>query len=122
MNIALWIAQILLALAFGMAGTLKLTQPKPKLATNMGWVDDFSDSQVKLIGLAELLGAVGLILPWALNIMPTLTPVAAVGLMITMMGAAYTHSRRGETSNIIPNLVLFALAAFVAWGRFTGAV
>jgi uncharacterized membrane protein YphA (DoxX/SURF4 family) len=121
-NTALWIAQILLALAFGAAGFMKLTQPK-SVAYERGlkWVEDFSQGQINLIGLAEVLGAIGLILPWALNVLPVLTPVAAVGLMIVMLGAAYTHLRRGETPMIAINAVLFALALFVAWGRFTGA-
>lgn len=122
MNTALWIVQILLALAFGAAGFMKLAQPK-SVAYERGlkWVEDFSDGQLKLIGLVEVLGAVGLILPWALSVLPVLTPIAAAGLAITMLGAAYTHLRRGENPMILVNLVLLALAAFVAWGRFTGA-
>lgn len=122
MNTALWIAQILAALAFGGAGFMKLTRPKSALyESGLKWVEDFSDAQVKLIGLLELLGAAGLILPWALNILPILTPVAAVGLVVIMLGAAYTHLRRGENPIIAVNAVLLALALFVAWGRFTGA-
>ena len=121
-NTALWIAQILLALAFLATGFLKLMQPK-SVAYERGlkWVEDFSQGQINLIGVVEILGAIGLILPWALNVLPVLTPVAAVGLAVTMLGAAYIHLRRGEMPLIIVNLVLFALAAFVAWGRFTGA-
>jgi uncharacterized membrane protein YphA (DoxX/SURF4 family) len=122
-NTALWIAQILLALAFIATGLLKLTQPKAvAYERGLKWVEDFSQSQINLIGILEILGAIGLILPWALNVLPVLTPVAAVGLMIVMLGAAYTHLRRGENAMIAANVVLFALALFVAWGRFTGAV
>lgn len=118
MNTVLWIIAGLLAAAFAGAGLMKLTQPKAKLADSMGWVNDFSDGQVKLIGVAEVLGAIGLILPAALDIVSILTPLAATGLVLLMLGAAATHARRGETSNIIVNVVLGALAAFVAVMRF----
>lgn len=118
MNIAIWIVQALLALAFLAAGLMKLTQPKEKLATNMAWVNDFSLSNIRLIGLLELLGALGLVLPQLTGILPWLTPVAAVGLVLTMIGAAITHARRKETSQIGVNVVLLALAALVAVVRF----
>jgi uncharacterized membrane protein YphA (DoxX/SURF4 family) len=117
MNIALWIVQGLLAVAFLMAGGMKLTQPKEKLATNMGWVEDFSQNTVRVIGLLEVLGAIGLILPMALSILPVLTGIAAVGLVLTMIGAAITHIRRGEMPMLVPPAVLGLLAAFVAVGR-----
>ncbi|MBK8900928.1 MAG: DoxX family protein [Anaerolineaceae bacterium] len=117
MNIALWIVQGILAAAFLMAGGMKLTQPKEKLAGNMGWVEDFSQNTVRLIGGLEVLGAIGLILPLALGILPVLTGAAALGLVLTMIGAALTHIRRRETSMLVPNLILGGLAAFVVVGR-----
>lgn len=118
MNTILWVVQILLALLFAAAGFGKLTMPKEKLTARMGWAEDFSPNTLKAIGLAEVLGAVGLILPALTGILPWLTPLAAVGLMLVMIGAAYTHFRRGEYPSIIGNLVLLASAAFVAYGRF----
>jgi uncharacterized membrane protein YphA (DoxX/SURF4 family) len=118
MNIALWVVQALLALAFGMTGLMKLTQSREKLAAQMGWVNDFAPTTVKLIGALELLGAIGLILPLLSGILPWLTPLAAVGLVLTMLGAMATHLRRGENQMLLPNLVLLLLAAFVAYGRF----
>jgi len=119
MNITLWIIAGLLAAAFLAAGAMKLAQPKAKLAeSGMAWTEDFSDSQVKLIGLVEVLGAIGLILPAALDIAPILTPLAAAGLALTMLGATVVHARRGEKSSIPVTLVLAALAAFVAVMRF----
>ncbi len=118
MNIALWIVQALLALAFGMAGIMKLTQPKEKLVGQMAWVEDFTPTIVKLIGTLELLGAIGLILPLLTGILPWLTPLAAVGLVLTMLGAMATHVRRREYQMLVVNLVLLLLAAFVAYGRF----
>ena len=119
MNVAIWIVQILLALAFGAAGFMKITQPHEKLMTNLKWVEDFAPNTVKIIGAVEVLAAVGLILPWLTGILPILTPLAAVGLVLDMVGAIITHTRRGEVvPYTIINLVLLLLAAFVAYGRF----
>jgi len=118
MNVAIWVVQVLVGLAFITAGSLKLTQPRKKLQQNMPYLDDFSDSQTKGIGAVELLGGFGVILPAWTGIAPILTPIAAVGLMIVMVLAALTHVRRKEYSSIGINTVLFLLAAIVAWGRF----
>ena len=118
MNVALWIIQIVLAAAFLIAGTTKVLTPKEKLRERMAWVDDFSQTSVRLIGTAEILGALGLILPAATGIAPILTPIAAVGLIIIMIGAAITHVRRKEPAIVPANIVLLVLAAIVAWGRF----
>src|SRR5689334_18286866 len=118
MNIAIWIVQILLALAFLAAGILKFIQPREKLAERMGWVNDFSPSIIKAIGIIEILGAVGLVLPALTHILPILTPLAAGGLVLDMLGAAATHLRRKEYPMIVGNFVLLALAAFVLYGRF----
>ncbi|MBB5779095.1 DoxX family protein [Nonomuraea jabiensis] len=119
MNVALWIIAGLLALAFLGAGLMKLSQPKEKLAASgLAWTEDFSAGAVKGIGALELLAAIGLVLPAALGIVPALTPLAAAGLVIVMIGAAVTHARRKEYQGIVINAVLLVLAAVVAWGRF----
>ena len=119
MDVALWIVAGVLAAVFLAAGAMKLSQPRQKLAdSGMPWVEDFSDGAVKAIGALEVLAAVGLILPAALDIVPVLVPIAATGLVLLMVGAAITHARRREPQGIAVNLVLLALAAFVAWGRF----
>ena len=118
MNTALWIAQGLLAAAFLLAGVSKLAQEHSKLADQMGWPADFSPGFVKTIGALELLGAVGLILPGLIDTAPILTPVAAVGLAAIQTGAVVVHTRRKETQMIFINIVLIAIAAFIAWGRF----
>lgn len=119
MNIVLWIIAGLLAAAFAGAGLMKLAQPKEKLASSgMAWTEDFSSGTVKLIGALEVAAAIGLILPAALGIAPILVPLAALGLVLLMIGAAITHARRKETSNIAVNVVLLLLAAVVVWGRF----
>jgi uncharacterized membrane protein YphA (DoxX/SURF4 family) len=118
-NIVLWIIAIVLAVAFAGAGLMKLTQPKEKLAASgMGWTEQFSPGAIKAIGALEVLAAIGLILPAVLDIVPVLVPLAALGLVLMMIGAAITHARRKENPMIGANLVLLILAAVVAWGRF----
>ena len=119
MNTLLWILQGVLSVLFLMVGIMKLMQPKENVRDKMGYVDDFTQQQLYGIGVLEILGALGLVLPLASGILPVLTPLAAVGLALTMVGAFLTHMRRGE---IVPmgvmNLVLFAMAIFVAVYRF----
>jgi uncharacterized membrane protein len=118
MNLTIWVLQILLALAFLAAGLTKTTQPRQKLATAMGWVEDFSDTGVRTIGALEILGALGLLLPAVAGVATVLVPIAAVGLALVMVGAAVTHRRRGELPMIGSNVVLLVLAVVVAWARF----
>lgn len=117
MNTALWAAQALLALAFLAAGAMKATQPLPALAEKMAWIKTTPAPMVRFIGVAEILGAIGLLAPWGLGILPVLTPVAAGCLVLVMVLAAGTHAKLGEFPAIGANVVLGALAAFVAWGR-----
>jgi hypothetical protein len=107
-----------LAGVFALAGAAKLARTRDQLAPHMSWVEHATDGQVKMIGSLEGAGAVGLILPHALDVAPVLTPLAAAGLALTMVGAAITHVRIGEPERVPINLVLFAAAAFVAAERF----
>lgn len=118
MNTALWVTQILLALAFGMAGWLKVSKPKAELEEKLLWMQDFPQSTIRVIGLLELLAAVGLVLPAASGFLPILTPLAAAGLAIIMVLAIGVHARRKESQAIAINVALLAMALFVAWGRF----
>ncbi|MDX2075202.1 MAG: DoxX family protein [bacterium] len=122
MDIVLWILQILLALVFGMVGFLKITQSKEKvlaspMADRMGWVNDFTQGQLRIIGSLEVLGAIGLILPKLTNILPWLTPLAAAGLILVMIGAALTHLRRKESP--IPNVILGGLLVIILVGYWS---
>ena len=117
MNTAIWIAQILLALVFAGSGISKLIQPYEKLAAQMAYVKDFSPGAIRAIGILEVLGAMGVILPAWTGILPWLTPLAAGGLAINMGGAMATHLRRNEYPMLITNLVLTGLAIFVVYGR-----
>jgi uncharacterized membrane protein YphA (DoxX/SURF4 family) len=119
METAIWIVQVLLAAIFLVTGTMKLTQPRLKMAAGpMRWAADVTDTQFRTIGLLEVLGAIGLILPAALGIAPLLVPLAAVGLVLTMIGAIHVHVRHGETDRLAVPLVVLALALFVALEGF----
>lgn len=120
MDVVLWIIAGLLAAVFLAAGAMKLIQPKEKLAANpnLAWTGDFGSGAIKAIGALEVLAALGLVLPAVLDIAPVLVPLAALGLVLLMIGAAITHARRRETPAIAINVVLLVLAAVVAWGRF----
>ncbi len=122
MNIVLWIVQGLLAAVFLMAGFMKVSKSKDELkkigGKQMIWVDDVSASMIRLIGILELLAGIGLILPQLTRILPWLTPLAAVGLVLTMIGALMVNVRNNNRLVIIENIVLLLLAAFVAYGRF----
>ena len=115
METALWIVQVLLAAIFLVTGTTKLTQPRLKMAAGpMRWAADVTDRQFRTIGLLEVLGAIGLILPAALGIAPLLVPLAAIALVLVMIGAIHVHVRHGETNRLAVPIVVLALALFVA--------
>jgi uncharacterized membrane protein YphA (DoxX/SURF4 family) len=118
MNTTIWVAQGILAAIFLAAGLLKLTNTRETLKDKTPYVEDFTDSQVKSIGTLELLGAIGVVLPGALKILPALSPIAACGQALMMVAAAATLIRRGEYAHVPLNLVIFALAVFVAVERF----
>lgn len=122
LHISLWVAQVLLAVAFGGAGLMKATQPIAELARQMVWPGDVPAALVRFIGTCELAGAIGLVLPSLTRIKPVLTAWAATGLAAVMVLALAFHISRGEAAQALPvNLTLGALAAFVAWGRFRKA-
>jgi uncharacterized membrane protein YphA (DoxX/SURF4 family) len=116
MNIALWIVQTLLALLFLFAGGMKLVTPMEEMMKQMpislpGWF-------VLFTGVVEVLGAIGVILPWLLRIRPGLTPLAAVGLVIIMIGATVYTLAAGDVASALIPLLVGSLAAFVAYGRW----
>jgi uncharacterized membrane protein YphA (DoxX/SURF4 family) len=114
---ALWVVQVLLAGAFVVSGATKLSQPKEKLLKNWAWVEDSSQGSVRIIGALEVLGAIGIVVPALTGIVPSLTPLAALGLVLTMIGAALTHLRRAEYGPIAVSAVVLIVAALVAYGR-----
>ncbi|MDO1448418.1 DoxX family protein [Rhodocytophaga aerolata] len=117
LNISLWIAQLILAAMFIMAGLPKITTPIQELAAS----NEIPEALVRFIGIAELLGAAGLLLPGILNIKPVLTSYAALGLFTIMVLAFLYHISKGEYAGAGITVALGLLAAFVAWGRFIKA-
>ncbi len=117
LNIALWVVQVLLAVMFLMAGANKLFQSIAELSKMLPWVTEVPEELVRFIGISELLGGLGLLLPSILRIKPNLIPLAAIGLAVVMVLAAIFHISKGEASVIGINFVIMALTLFVAWGR-----
>jgi len=114
MNIALWIVTGLLAVMYLTAGLMKTFTPKEKLSTSLPWTEDYSAGTVRFIGIVELLGALGLVLPWLTGVAPILTPLAASGLVIVQVLAIIVHIRRHEARALPFNVLLLVLALFVA--------
>ena len=111
----LWVAQILLALGMASAGIIKLISGDDALAT---FYPIFPPLFIRFIGVCEILGAIGVVVPAALRIRPELTPLAAAGLAIIMAGAVISTIAMGAASMIASPLILFLLAVFVAYGRW----
>ena len=120
-NISLWIAQVILAAMFIMAGIMKSTQPIDKLSAMLPWVTHVPEILVRIIGVCEFLGAVGILLPSLLRIQPKLTPIAATGIVVIMVCAIAFHLSRGEASVLGINIFIAVVASFIAWGRFLKA-
>lgn len=118
MLVFLWVAEIVLALLYFGLGVMRLVQSYTKLVRVLRWPADFPAWAVKLIGVAEILGALGLILPAASDVAPILTPIAASALALMMAGAVAVHVRRGERHRIALPAILLAMNVFIAIGRF----
>jgi DoxX-like family len=112
-NIALWIVQGLLAVIFLFAGSMKLILPIEALSGPVALPGPF----LRFIGVAEVLGAIGLIFPWLLRIRPGLTPLAAAGLVVIMTGATVVTAMAGQVAPALVPLIVGLLAALVAYGR-----
>lgn len=117
LNIALSVVQSLLAAMFLMAGANKLFQSISELSKMLPWVTEVPEGLVRFIGISELLGGLGLLLPSIFRIKPILTPIAAIGLSVVMLLATFFHISKGEASVIAMPIVFMAMAVFVAWGR-----
>ena len=116
-HIILWIFQALLVVMFIMAGTMKATQPIEILAEGLPWVTSTPIGLVRFIGISELLGGLGLLLPSILRIRPFLTVWAALGLSVIMIFAAIFHASKGEFSAIGVNVFILVFTLFIAWRR-----
>ena len=115
MNITLWIIQGLLALAMLAAGAMKVITPYDRFVPKMKWAESWPPARVKLLGFAEALGAIGVVVPWLTGIVPVLTPIAAICLAVLMAGAVKTHRDLHEP--VMAPAVLLVLCLVVAGGR-----
>jgi len=120
--IVLWVAQLLLAAAYGLFGSMKATKPLEQLAGMMTWIPDFPPIFVRSLGVVEILGAIGLILPSLTRIQPRLTAIAALCILVHQALAVALHVSKGEFGVLGLNGVLIVLAAFIFWGRRNKAV
>ena len=120
MNVVLWILQIALAALMLGAGAMKLIRNREQLLEDpqLAWVGDYTDGQVRGIATAEVLAGIGLVFPWWLDILPVLTPLAATGVVVVMIGAARRHMIRGETQMYPKNGGIALIALVIAIGRF----
>ena len=117
LNLALWGVQILVFISFATAAWMKITFPIPKLAGIWSWAGALSPFEVRGLGVIDLLGGLGLVLPMLTGIGPRLTVAAAVGCAVLQVCAASFHVMRGEAGVISVNIVLLAMVLFIAWGR-----
>ncbi len=119
MNVVLWILAALLAALFLASGAKKLVQSREQLvASGYTWTEDFTMPTIKTIGVLEILGAAGLVLPALVDVAPVLVPVAATGLTLLMLGATLTHLRRKEPAVLALTLPLALLPLALAITRF----
>jgi len=118
LNILLWAAQVLLALIMLWAGWMKLFKPAGELAAMWPWTGQIGAGLVRLTGVIDIAGGLGLVLPGLFGVRRQLTPIAAVAIGVLMICASVFHILRGEASLIGVNIVFGLLAAFIAWGRF----
>jgi len=119
MNITLWVGQALLAVVFAVSGALKSTQSRDRMIeTGQTAAKIMPLSVMRVAGVSELVGVLGVILPWATGIARVLTPVAAAGFAVIMVLAAVIHARLREPRAVATNAAIFVVAVLVSWGRF----
>jgi len=116
--LGLWAAQVFIAIAFCLGGTMKLAMPIPQLAGMWPWAGDIPSSLVRLMGMIDLLGGIGILLPSLTRIKPGLTILAAAGCIALQLCAIIFHSSRTEFSALPVNFVLIAGSIFILWGRW----
>jgi hypothetical protein len=119
---SLWVAQSLIFLAFGLAGLMKVFMSIPELASMWPWTGEMPAPVVRILGLIDLAGGVGVLIPALTRIKPDLTVLAALGCIALQICAMVFHVSRGEIAATPVNLVLLALAIFIFWGRLRGPI
>lgn len=119
MNVALWSCQVLLAAVFLVSGAAKSTQPRQRLLdTGQTGIAVYPMPVVRFTAICELLGAIGIVLPRLTGVAPFLTPLAAIGFAVVMVGAVSAHLKLGERRTAVVNILIFAASLFVAYGTW----
>ena len=119
LNVALWIIQILLAIGYAIAGIMKIVSPISDLAMEMAYAADVPEWFVRTVGVLEVAGAVGIIMPAITKIMTWLVPLTAICFSLIQVTAIFIHANYGETAQFLAiNLTLLAMSLFVLWGRW----
>jgi uncharacterized membrane protein YphA (DoxX/SURF4 family) len=119
MDTALWICQVFLAITFGYSGVMKSTRSREELISGgQTGVAGLSYRVIRFIGISEVVGAIGIVVPWLTGILPVLTPVTAVCFALIMILAAPIHYSRGEFRSVGINITLLLTSLFVVYMRF----
>jgi len=118
MNTTLWIIQGILATVFTASGLIIMLLPKEKLTSKLSWVNEYSNGMRYFICSSKIAGAIGLIVPMHLNILPILTPIVALGIAMIMVLAMAYHVRKKEYKDVPATVLFLALSLFVAYNRF----
>ncbi|WP_404478465.1 DoxX family protein [Novosphingobium sp. BL-52-GroH] len=117
LNIGLWIVQVLVAAPFILFGSMKLFKQIETLSASMAWTGTFPEAVVRLIGIIDIAGGLGLLLPGITGIKPDLTRIAAIGSLVLQVCAALFHLSRGEGGMLPINGFFIVLLIFILWGR-----
>ncbi|MCF6327748.1 MAG: DoxX family protein [Devosiaceae bacterium] len=119
LSIALWAVQIFLAIGYAIAGMMKIVSPISDLALEMAYAADVPEWFVRTVGVLEIAGAVGIILPALMKVMTWLVPLTAICFSLVQVTAIFIHANYGETAQFLAiNLILLAMSLFVLWGRW----
>lgn len=117
MNGMLWFVQVVLAVFFAAIGIMKVRGTKDQLLLRLKWVEDFSPGTLHFIGVVEILGAIGLVLPAVKGVPGWLVVPASIALALVMIGAIFTHLRRKESQSLLVTVAVLGLTIFVVFGR-----
>ena len=117
LNVLLWIAQAVVFGSLCLGGVMKLTMPVEKISTIFPWTGQVPTPFLRFIGVVDLAGGLGILLPELTHTLPQLTAWAALGCVVLMISALLFHARRSELRDTPFNFLLLALSAFVLWGR-----
>lgn len=118
MNTTLWVIQGIVATALTASGVIIMALSKEKLAKKLSWVNEYSDGMRYFICISKILGAIGLMLPMYLNILPILTPISACFIALFMVFAMRYHFKTKEYKDVPATVIFFCLAVFIAYNRF----